>query len=108
MASSHNIIEQSAEWEYNRALRKAFWLGLVHRVGKRCNDLVPVANLFEPLEVIQQHDLGKQKVRLDRIVGSGRAQDFDLAFNPKRLTLAALAEGDTVIRVWDIDLQTLS
>jgi WD40 repeat protein len=31
----------------------------------------------------------------------------NLAFNPKRPNLAALAEGDTVIRVWDLDLELL-
>lgn len=43
-----------------------------------------MAKLLEQVQVIQQRDLGIQRVPLERIVSSSRTQDFDLAFNPKR------------------------
>lgn len=73
-----------AKREYNRALRQAFWQKLRRRLGKRCNDLVPVSRLLEQVQITQQRDLGIQQVPLKSIVGSGRAKDFDLVFNPKR------------------------
>jgi len=76
--------QHSADEEYDRALRRAFWRDLFWRLGRRCNDLVPAAELLEQVSEIRQHDLGLQQVPLERITSSGRSQDFDLIFYPKR------------------------
>lgn len=84
MAFSQNEVGGAARREYDRALRRAFWRKLRRRLGNSCNDLVPVARLLEGVQITRQRNLGRQQVPLERIVGSGRAWDFDLAFNPKR------------------------
>lgn len=84
MTFPQNEVGGAAKREYDRALRQAYWRKLGRRLGNRCNDLVPVARLLEGVEITQQRDLGIQQVPLERIVGSSRTRDFDLAFNPKR------------------------
>lgn len=84
MAFSQNDVEGGAIRKYDRALRQAFWRKLRRRLGNGCNDLVPMARLLEQVQITRQRNLGMQQVPLERIVGSGRTRDFDLAFNPKR------------------------
>lgn len=84
MAYFRNEFGETAKREYDRALRQAFWRKLRRRLGNRCNDLVPMSRLLEKVQISQERDLGIQRVPLERIVGSGRARDFDLVFNPKR------------------------
>lgn len=54
------------------------------RVNRKCNDLVPTAELLSQAKIGQRYDLGIQQVPIEGIVGSGRWRDFDLSFSPKR------------------------
>lgn len=61
--------------------------GLFERLGLRrhkCDDLLPSRQVLEKLALEEQRNLGLQRVKLDKIVGSsGRYRDFDLSFEPR-------------------------
>ena len=62
-------------------LRWPWWQKQEHA----CKDLLPSQQVLSHLDLSQRRDLGLQEVRLVQIVGSsGRAQQFDLDFSPRR------------------------
>ncbi|MDX1520852.1 MAG: hypothetical protein R3264_04440 [Anaerolineae bacterium] len=78
------IINQRAVRDFERARSKAFWRGLVSRLTRKCNDLLPFDQMRQSLWLKGQRYLGLQVVPLDKIVGSeGRYRDFDRAFLPR-------------------------
>lgn len=85
MNRNEEIVQQRARGDYEEALRRAFWRKARSWLGRSCNDLLSTAEVFEYLKSQPRQHLGLQAVSLNRIIGStGRAQDFDLAFYPRR------------------------
>ncbi len=86
MALSQMELSENARRAYRQARRGGYWRALRTSLVKGCNDLVSTAELLERIRSAGQRNLGVQDVPLDRVVGSQRAQDFDLHFNPRRET----------------------
>lgn len=81
----HNPDEIQAQSDYQKALSQAFWRKARQWLKRGCNDLLSYHDVFEYLKQQPQTQLGLQQVSVEQIVGSsGRYQDFDLAFNPRR------------------------
>lgn len=81
---TNQMDNQTVQKDYENALRQATWHKLRSWLGRSCNDLLSVAEIFKHLQLTKQHQLGLQIVPLAKIVGSSRAHDFDLAFYPLR------------------------
>lgn len=76
---------QLALRDFERAAHKAFWRDVLSWLTRKCNQLLSLDQIRQPLPLIEQHDRGLQMVPLDKIVGStGRYHDFDRAFFPRR------------------------
>ncbi len=77
--------DMMAKRDYALALHQPFWRKLRHRLQRKCNDLLSTQQVLESLPIEGHHKLGLQKVAIERIIGSsGRHQDFDLDFAPRR------------------------
>jgi hypothetical protein len=71
--------------EWGQARRAAFVQDVLAVLARRPADLLPFEEVRQKLQLSNVHDLGRQKVSLDQIVGSvGRYQDFTRAFFPRR------------------------
>ena len=80
-----NCNHQQAHREYDKALRKAFWAGINHKIRKQCHELLPFASVWQHIQFAEQTTIGISEVEIDAIVGSsGRYRDFDLGFLPRR------------------------
>ena len=80
-----NNVEIEAKNDFQRALKRAFWRRLRQWLGRGCNDLLSYDEVFQFLKDQPLFELGQKSVPLGQIVGSsGRSQDFDLAYNPRR------------------------
>jgi hypothetical protein len=81
------VNETTLNLRYEEQIKIGKKRNLKAKVFHTCNDLVPANLLLENLDLSKVKNLGVQEVFLDKIVGSlGRANDFDLAFNPRRLS----------------------
>lgn len=79
------VNETTIDLRYEEQLKTGKKRNFKAKVFHTCNDLVPANLLLEKLDLSKVKDLGVQEVSLDDIVGSlGRANDFDLGFNPRR------------------------
>jgi hypothetical protein len=75
----------AAHSEYDKALRRAFWVKTRNVVRPACNDLVPFSRVLQHIKTSDHHVLGEDEILLDDIIGSsGRYRDFDLRFLPRR------------------------
>ena len=87
-AGGTNCNHQQAHHEYDKALRKAFWAGVNHKVRNQCHDLLPFSAVWKHIQFAEQTTIGLTEVDIDSIVGSsGRYRDFDLSFLPRRREL---------------------
>ena len=81
----NNHTEIQAQGDYQKALSQAFWRKVRKWLGRGCNDLLSYNEVFQYLKKQPQSQLGLQSVPIKQIVGSsGRYNDFDLAYNPRR------------------------
>ena len=81
----NNHTEIQAQDDYQKALSQAFWRKVRKWLGRGCNDLLSYNEVFPYLKKQPQSQLGLQFVLIEQIVGSsGRYNDFDLAYNPRR------------------------
>jgi hypothetical protein len=72
-----------AEFDYDRARRKAFWRRIFAWIAGESNELLPFDDVREKLRIKGQHYLGLKQVPIEKIIGSsGRYRDFDRAFSP--------------------------
>lgn len=81
----NNDTEIQAQSDYKKGLSQAFWRKVRQWPGRGCNDLLSFDEVFQYLKKQPHSKLGLQPVPLEQIVGSsGRYNDFDLAYNPRR------------------------
>jgi hypothetical protein len=77
------FIARSAEADYWRARRKAFWRMVLSALRGKSNELIPYEEIKDRLRLSSYAYRGMQTIPIDRIVGSvGRFRDFDRAFLP--------------------------
>ncbi len=80
-----NCNHGAAHREYDKALRRAFWINARNQIRHMCNDLMPFSRVMSHIPVDNHRVLGESEVPLDVVVGSsGRYRDFDLSFLPRR------------------------
>jgi hypothetical protein len=76
---------QTAQTNYERATRKAFWNQIRSWLTRRSNNLLPFDEVRARLPLVAQSYRGLREVPLDLIAGSvGRYRDFDRAFLPRQ------------------------
>src|SRR5436309_5549773 len=69
--------------DFERALRKASWRGVINRLTGRRTELLRFEEVRRQLRAQGRHEAGARPVPLSAIVGSvGRYRDFDTAFLP--------------------------
>jgi hypothetical protein len=79
MSWTHNLIRE----DYNRARRRALLGQLRALITQSSNELLPLDEIRNRLNVRGQYYLGSQTVPIDQIVGTeGRYTDFDRHFQP--------------------------
>lgn len=77
----HNI----AHKDYDRALCRALWTRIDRSIRQKQNDLVAFAEVWPQVKNGTRTPLGVMDVDVNAIIGSsGRYQDFDAHFFPKR------------------------
>ena len=81
---NENTVDAFAQRDYEGVRSHAFWHRLRAWLGRRCDDLLPAELVLRKLQNQEFHDLGRQQVPIERIVGSGRYRDFSLTFRPLR------------------------
>lgn len=79
-----NSAETLAKRDHERVRRTSLWHKIRSWMGRSCNDLLPAEHVLGNLPSLEFQELGLQQVPLEKIVGSGRYRDFDLAFKPLR------------------------
>lgn len=78
------LSNQLALRDFQQALHRAFWQGVLSWLTRTCNQLLSLDQIRQPIQFRKQHELGLQMVPLEKIVGStGRYHDFDRAFLPR-------------------------
>jgi len=77
-------LDDLARSDYEQGRSRAFWRKIRSMVGRECNDLLPSELILKNLSNQTYRNLGLQRVPMEKIVGSGRYHDFDLAFSARR------------------------
>jgi hypothetical protein len=87
MNDDSDFLARMARSDFDSALRKGYWRGVLSWVTQSTNELLPFDEVRKRLPITGQHYLGLKQIPVDNIVGSvGRYQDFDRAFLPKQST----------------------
>lgn len=87
--STNTFALQTAQSDFQQALRKGFWRSFITWFNGKDNRLLPYDEVRRLLPFRGQHDLGMRQIPLHQIVGSvGRYQDFDRAFLPRHSFLS--------------------
>ena len=87
MSDDSDFLARMARSDFDTALRKGYWRGVLSWVTQSTNELLPFDEVRKRLPITGQHYLGLKQIPVDNIVGSvGRYQDFDRAFLPKQST----------------------
>ena len=78
-------IDQWANQDFERAVRRGFWRKILTMIKRDSNELLPFDEVREKLKIQGQHYDGLKEVPIDLVVGSvGRYRDFDRIFLPKQ------------------------
>lgn len=85
MNENNDMISRMARSDFDAALRKGYWRGILSWLTQSTNELLPFDEVRKRLPITGQHYLGLKQIPLDAIVGSvGRYRDFDRAFLPRQ------------------------
>jgi hypothetical protein len=77
-------IKSTAKADFENALRKGFWRGVVSWLTQSSNELLPFDEVRKNLPLKGQHYIGLKQIPINQVVGSvGRYHDFDRAFLPR-------------------------
>jgi len=83
-SSSSAGIKSTAKADFETALRKGFWRGVVSWLTQSSNELLPFDEVRKNLPLKGQHYIGLRQIPINQVVGSvGRYHDFDRAFLPR-------------------------
>lgn len=75
----------TAQNDFSRAYRKAFFHAVIASIQKVNNDLIPYDEVRKRIPMRGQHYVGLRQIETDKIVGSvSRFNDFDRAFLPRQ------------------------
>lgn len=76
-------LDQMANQDFERAVRKSFWRRIITKIRGEENDLLPFDEVREKIKIQGQRYIGLRQVEVEKIIGSvGRYRDFDRIFLP--------------------------
>jgi hypothetical protein len=82
-------LSQVTRLDFENALRKGFWRGVISWLTGNSNELLPFEQVHKVLTLSGQHSIGVHQIPIENIIGSvGRYHDFDRAFLPRRNEIA--------------------
>ncbi|MHC1782954.1 MAG: transcriptional regulator [Anaerolineaceae bacterium] len=110
MESNHEPLypkqfSQVTRTDFDNALRKGFWRGVISWLTGNSNELLPFEKVQKYLTLSGQHSVGVQQIPIENIIGSvGRYNDFDRAFLPRRGEIAPRWMNIDLAHLQDVEL----
>jgi hypothetical protein len=104
-SNRYHQFSQTIRQDFENALRKGFWRGVISWLTGSSNELLPFETVQKVLSLSGQHSVGVRQIPIKNIIGSvGRYHDFDRAFLPRRSEIASRWMNIDLAHLTDVEL----